>query len=244
MRAPIVTTSWDDGHVADLRLAELLERHDVRGTFYVPFRAVRKPLLKPGQLGTVVDAGFEVGAHSVTHPSLAGLPRTWLVAEVLDSKRRLEDILGARVDSFCYPNGRFDRACRRSVRDAGYRLARTTVNLRTSVGPDEWAMPTSLQFFPHDPVQRMRIFASNRDLSGAWLWASRYRCAARLEALADALFADVIQSGGVFHLWGHSWEIDQFDLWRPLERLLARIGGRRDVRYLTNAQTVEAVKCE
>lgn len=29
----IVTTSWDDGHKLDLKLAKLLEKHEIRGTF-------------------------------------------------------------------------------------------------------------------------------------------------------------------------------------------------------------------
>ena len=24
---------------------------------------------------------------------------------------------------------------------------------------------------------------------------------------------------GIYHLWGHSWEIDKFDWWEPLEQL-------------------------
>ena len=30
-----ITTSWDDGHTLDLRLADLLDKYDLRGTFYV-----------------------------------------------------------------------------------------------------------------------------------------------------------------------------------------------------------------
>ena len=31
-----ITTSWDDGHPMDLRVAELLTRSGLPGTFYVP----------------------------------------------------------------------------------------------------------------------------------------------------------------------------------------------------------------
>lgn len=36
MDKAIVTTSWDDGHPSDLKLAELLKRYDVPATFYIP----------------------------------------------------------------------------------------------------------------------------------------------------------------------------------------------------------------
>ena len=32
----LITTSWDDGHPLDLRLAELLHKYDVPATFYIP----------------------------------------------------------------------------------------------------------------------------------------------------------------------------------------------------------------
>ena len=41
--AAIVTTSWDDGHSTDLRVAELLAAHGLKGTFYVAFNHPNRP---------------------------------------------------------------------------------------------------------------------------------------------------------------------------------------------------------
>lgn len=35
-RRAVVTSSWDDGHPLDLRVADLLARCGVKGTYYVP----------------------------------------------------------------------------------------------------------------------------------------------------------------------------------------------------------------
>jgi len=35
MKKVIVTTSWDDGHLLDLRLAQLLQDAGLKGTFYI-----------------------------------------------------------------------------------------------------------------------------------------------------------------------------------------------------------------
>ena len=238
---PIVTTSWDDGHVSDLRLAELLGRHGFRGTFYVPFRAVREPLMTPAQLRAASAAGIEIGGHTLTHPSMKGLGYERSLVEVVESRKRLEDILGKAVTSFCYPNGDLDADAVRAVRDGGYALGRTTVNLRTSVGGDPLRMPTSVQFFPHSAYRRLRIFGRNRDVGGLLRWATSHGCQANLDRLVGSLFEQAVASGGVFHLWGHSWELDRFELWGPLERTLERLAGRKDVRYLTNAEALEAV---
>ena len=37
--ATYITTSWDDGHPLDLRVAELLSEYHLQGTFYVPIAA-------------------------------------------------------------------------------------------------------------------------------------------------------------------------------------------------------------
>ena len=34
---PMITTSWDDGHPLDIRLAELLATYGLRGHFMCPF---------------------------------------------------------------------------------------------------------------------------------------------------------------------------------------------------------------
>ena len=47
------------------------------------------------------------------------------------------------------------------------------------------------------------------------------------------------RSGGVWHLWGHSWEIERAGLWGPLREVLGAVGGQPGVRYLTNAQVLE-----
>jgi len=35
MKAVYITTSWDDGHVLDMRLASLLTHYGFKGTFYI-----------------------------------------------------------------------------------------------------------------------------------------------------------------------------------------------------------------
>jgi hypothetical protein len=60
------------------------------------------------------------------------------------------------------------------------------------------------------------------------------------DRLAIAMFDQVVVDGGVFHLWGHSWEIDRNGDWDRLARVLAHLGGRGDVSYVTNGELVAA----
>lgn len=52
------------------------------------------------------QAGMQIGAHTVSHPILAGLAIEQARQEIQGSKRYLEQLLGERVGLFAYPNGK------------------------------------------------------------------------------------------------------------------------------------------
>jgi peptidoglycan/xylan/chitin deacetylase (PgdA/CDA1 family) len=63
----IFTTSWDDGHPLDARMAELLSLHEFQGTFYVPVsNREGLPVLGPEDLRRL-GQGFEIGSHTIDH---------------------------------------------------------------------------------------------------------------------------------------------------------------------------------
>src|SRR5262249_26496051 len=62
-QATYITTSWDDGHPLDLRVADLLARHGLRGTFYVP-RTAENPTMTARQVREL-SGTFEVGGHTL-----------------------------------------------------------------------------------------------------------------------------------------------------------------------------------
>jgi hypothetical protein len=45
-----------------------------------------------------------------------------------------------------------------------------------------------------------------------------------------------MNEGACFHLWGHSWEIEEQGLWQKLEELLKHISGLSDFTYIQNRQ--------
>lgn len=69
---------------------------------------------------------IEIGAHTVTHPSLSRLPRAPQHDEIAACKRALEAILDRRVDGFSYPYGDYDAASMQAVSESGYRYACTS----------------------------------------------------------------------------------------------------------------------
>ena len=74
----------------------------------------------------LVESGFDIGAHSATHPDLRQCGDGQLESEVLGAKRLLEERLHRDIVSFSYPHGLHDRRVRRAVKRAGYRLGCTS----------------------------------------------------------------------------------------------------------------------
>lgn len=52
--------------------------------------------------------GISFGAHSVTHPILTNMPLKQAQAEIIQSKRAIEERLSREVTAFAYPNGDFN----------------------------------------------------------------------------------------------------------------------------------------
>ena len=78
------------------------------------------------QLQAMHKEGHEIGPHSASHEILPLLDDDALRAEVCGSKQTLETGLGAKVTTFCYPNGDYDARTLRLAEEAGYQCAVTT----------------------------------------------------------------------------------------------------------------------
>jgi peptidoglycan/xylan/chitin deacetylase (PgdA/CDA1 family) len=71
-------------------------------------------------------AGIGFGSHSRSHRLLPSLSSREVSEEVRESKKQMEDMLGAPITTFAYPNGNYDAAVMAELKEAGYRLAATT----------------------------------------------------------------------------------------------------------------------
>lgn len=227
----IFVSSWDDGHPLDARLGDLLDKWGLRATFYVPgSNREGRTVMRPEAIRTLYAGSFEIASHTRDHVYLTTLGHWERMRQLREGKAELEAILGQPVTGFCYPGGKFNRRIRQEVMDAGFTHARTVENLRLDKGSDLFRLPTTVQFYPHRYTVLLRNFLSGghyirrapalRSLvgTGDWLVA--------LKTLAD-MYAD---TPAVFHLWGHSWEIDQCGLWSHLDDFLGHIASLSPVR--------------
>ncbi|MDC8786688.1 polysaccharide deacetylase family protein [Roseateles koreensis] len=218
----LFTTSWDDGHPDDLRLADLLGKHGIKGTFYVPItNREGLPTLDAAGL-RALDAIAEIGAHTRDHVYADAVPFEVWIDQVKAGKNELEQILGHSVSGFCYPGGKIVPNAAERVKELGFEYARTTQNFHTQAGSDPHRIPTTLQFYPHSRQVLMRNFLKQGNyisrFSNFLPAMTRGTLQERLEHMLEiALHTNTAE---VFHLWGHSWELAQLNLWPDLDNFL------------------------
>ena len=117
-------------------------------------------------------AGMEIGGHTVLHPILTALSASDAAREMAAGRARLQQLTGAPVDVFAYPNGKpgRDYAARdvALARDAGFRCAVSTATGVVGAGSDPLQWP---RFTPWDrslPAWMARLLlARYRSGSGA-----------------------------------------------------------------------------
>jgi peptidoglycan/xylan/chitin deacetylase (PgdA/CDA1 family) len=235
----ILTTSWDDGHPLDLRLADLLMKYSIPATFYIPLENAGRQVMEASQIREIAGS-FDVGAHTSHHVVLTALSEQAVRREVIDSKKRLEDITGRAVSCFCYPLGRFNVTTARTVREAGFTGARTTRALTRRVG-DPYRFGTTVHAKDWWVGPYLLHSAAERDLSLTAFMVAGNLFFRGWDRVAVETLRFVSTNGGVWHLWGHSCEIEENGDWERLESVLeaASILFEQASR-MDNAQLLEA----
>ena len=227
----IFITSWDDGDPLDIRLAELLDRFGLKGTFFVPVRNQEgRDVLSSGDLRRI-NSQFEIGSHTLDHTYLTKVQQLEAMRQIVEGKNMLEQLLGSAVKGFCYPGGKLNSMIHQTVIEAGFAYARTIENFRFDCDGDRFSVPATIQFFPHSTQVLFRNFM-------------RYgHYATRLKALKAVLreqnwidsmyrLLDIADEGNrILHVWGHSWEIEEHALWPQLENFLSHVSARNPVSY-------------
>ncbi|MEI7514577.1 MAG: polysaccharide deacetylase family protein [Betaproteobacteria bacterium] len=141
--------TFDDGYSNNLyRALPILQRFGFSSTCYVvvglvgqhnswdaPQGIAQVPLMDAAQLQQWVDAGQEVGSHTMTHARLPDLAPDQQQREIAQSKQALEALVQQQggVRHFCYPYGLCDVSSVQAVQNTGYTTATTTKRGRVNL---------------------------------------------------------------------------------------------------------------
>lgn len=240
----IVSTSWDDGNMLDYKLVSLLEKYNLSGTFY-PCKSTTR---FDDRMIKDIFLKYEVGAHTLTHSKLTEISINKAAEEIKKSKNWLEGIFEKEVNMFCYPYGLYDDQIKEAVEKVGFTGARTTDNFRFDVGGDLFSIPVTLQVFPFP------VFPSKNHGYKFMVYRNLeyFRNIKRLKLsplsmvswskLATASFDYAEQHSGVWHIWGHSWEIERYNMWEDLETVFRYVANRPNCKYVNNSFLAAMIK--
>jgi peptidoglycan/xylan/chitin deacetylase (PgdA/CDA1 family) len=138
-----VVLSFDDGYLSQGKgAAAALRAAGWPGVLNLAWHNLGTPGgLTRSRVQTMIRDGWEIDAHSLTHPDLTTVGAAQLRREIAGSRAAIRRAFGVAADAFCYPAGRFDPAVEAAVRAAGYRAATTELPGAARPGADRYALP-------------------------------------------------------------------------------------------------------
>ncbi|WP_162550261.1 polysaccharide deacetylase family protein [Hymenobacter nivis] len=163
-RRPLVLT-FDDGYFDNYtNLLPLMQQYGYRGVLYLlgdfgvrynqwdlaadPTEP-RADLMDEAQKRAFVAAGWEIGAHTMSHPRLPALPLPAATAEIQRSKASLETVLQTEVVSFAYPYGDLNDDLKAAVHAAGFAFGVATDTGGLHLEDDRFQV-FRINVFPHE----------------------------------------------------------------------------------------------
>lgn len=241
------TTSWDDGSKFDIKLSELLLKYGMRGTFYIP-KSFELRTLSDSEIREIAKHN-EIGAHTLTHADLTKLSPCVAEKEIKESKEYLDELLGIETKTFCYPKGFYNNEIKNIVKQVGFKGARTTCEWSFEFPRDFFEIETSLHIYPF-PLRPLNSFLQYKNPKNflAPLVRNYPEIAKRKlgiksflswQGLARTSFLYARDFGRVFHLFGHSWEIEKYGMWEDLEKFLKLVSEQENIVFIKNSELLD-----
>lgn len=219
-----VTFSFDDGVTQDIRLIEILNKYNLKGTFNLNSSLLAKDnfLDRNGKrvshkklfVEEVKNLyhGHEVAVHTLTHPNLTTLEENDIVYQVETDREVLSNIVGYEVIGMAYPCGGVnndDRVAKIIKEKTGVKYART--------------ITSTYNFDRQDNLYRFN--------------PSIYYIEENFEKIVDEFLALKTNEKKLLYVWGHSYEMDAgYITWEKFERICKKLSFHKDIFYGTNKQ--------
>ena len=226
-----LTLSYDDGVQQDIRLIETLDKYGLKCTFNINSYSFEEEEREfaPGQVhrrmarreaaevySKAIANGHEVATHGYSHPFLDKLPSEMVSYEIVEDRKRLEEMFGKVIKGHAYPYGATSAKVVDVLRNCGILYARTTAATKRFDIPTDWLrLPSTCHHNEPSLMQLADQFLNE---------PSRY------------------PNPKLFYLWGHTYEFDNNNNWEVIEKFAEYVGNRNDVWYANNMQVYEYVE--
>ena len=229
----VITTSWDDGHIMDFHIAELLEKYNLKGTFYIPASNDEHEVMNEKNVISLAKK-FEIGGHTISHKRINKVSEGLFDSEILGCYNWLTNLLDQSPVSFCFPGGVYNKAAIDYVYKSGFKIIRTTELLNPWMD-NNTVIPTTMQVYKHSEFTYYKHLLKRFNIKSLLFYLKSSRTS-DLRKNTEYYLNYLVQNDGCFHLWGHSWEIEEFNLWYDLEELFKIMSNISEIDYVTNGE--------
>ncbi|MCR5627462.1 MAG: polysaccharide deacetylase family protein [Lachnospiraceae bacterium] len=213
-----LTMSYDDGKLQDKKLIEIFDANGIKGTFNLNSGLLDKPAPQngysriPSSEIMEVYRDHEVAAHTYSHPTLERCPLSEVAWEIMEDRKKLEEITGRLVRGNAYPNGSYSEEIKVLFRQLGIDYARVVE-----------AVPDFK--LPRDPYE--------------WHPTAHHNDPKLMDKAEFFVGFNKKQYLKLMYIWGHSYEFDKDDNWEVMERFCKYAGRREDIWYATNIEFID-----
>lgn len=213
----VLTMSYDDGHIEDIKLVEIFNKYGIKGTFHLNSGNLEEPQIIERQELAKLYTNHEVAVHTVSHPHLERLTQQNVVQEVLLDRQNLEQLCGYPVRGMSYPYGTYNDDVLNAVKSCGIAYSRTTNSSKNFSVP--------MNFLTWNPTCH-----HNDDLL---TMGKRF--------LDDFNFP---WRSDLFYVWGHSYEFSRDNNWNMIEEFCEQIAGHEEVWYAANIEIFDYISAQ
>ena len=205
-----LTMSFDDGRIHDRRLVDIFNHYGIKGTFHLNSGKLDTPDYVTSSEIKDLYRGHEVAGHSVSHCHLEDLSVPSMIHEILEDKRKLEQLTGTVVRGFSYPFGTYSEQVIEVLRSCGIEYARTVSST------NRFLIPRSF----HE-------------------WHPTLHIKTNIDDIWDSFTYHRFEEMRLLYIWGHSYEFHDNNTWDVIEEFCRKASRHPDVWYAANIEITD-----
>lgn len=113
-----------------------LDKYNFKGVFFVMTVSMNRPhYLTTAQIKQLAAEGNVVSSHTWDHHMVTKYNADDWVKQLVKPRKKLEDIIGQKIDYFAYPFGLWNDAAIKKLKESGFKLAFALTSKRSVTDP-------------------------------------------------------------------------------------------------------------
>jgi peptidoglycan/xylan/chitin deacetylase (PgdA/CDA1 family) len=107
--------AWGNEDTQDL--LAILDKYNIKATFFLVGGWIDK---YPEDVKRINECGHDIGNHSTTHPHMTQLSKEKCVNELMDTHKKIKELIGCEMDLFRPPYGDYNDNLVKIAKECGY----------------------------------------------------------------------------------------------------------------------------